>query len=175
PRFVRSLLFMVRPTPRATLFPYTTLFRSMGLGYTTPPHRRAHLDRSRVTGSTEQLIEQLRGARFDADEAHTRSIFSFRLFQAIAHSSLELDLEIFTAHRQGNRDPAILIGLQQSGREQADPRMRQIDRLPVQHSLVGKLYLCPQRHDLARTRATLVDRRTLLLRASQRFEQLRCH
>src|SRR5690606_30830019 len=81
---------------------------TMGLGYTTPPHRRAHLDRSRVTGSTEQLIEQLRGARFDADEAHTRSIFSFRLFQAIAHSSLELDLEIFAAHRQGNRDPAIL-------------------------------------------------------------------
>src|SRR2546422_1526888 len=46
---------MIRRPPRSTLFPYTTLFRSRTIGYSTPIVNRAGADfgivTSRVTGS----------------------------------------------------------------------------------------------------------------------------
>src|SRR5437588_7814709 len=54
------LLFflMVRPPPRSTLFPYTTLFRSMPLGPWREPHTRlVTFDQSRLDRSEEHTSE----------------------------------------------------------------------------------------------------------------------
>src|SRR5436190_12795785 len=40
--------FMVRPPPRSTLFPYTTLFRSRARSRDTPPYALQSRDRRRI-------------------------------------------------------------------------------------------------------------------------------
>src|SRR5437773_6521306 len=57
---------MIRPPPRSTLFPYTTLFRSRGRHFGRPPHR---LDR-RLRGGRADLLE--RGGIAVRDRKSTR-------------------------------------------------------------------------------------------------------
>src|SRR5947208_7943033 len=49
---------MIRPPPRSTLFPYTTLFRSLLLGHTKPPLRSLELIATleRLSGEFPRLV-----------------------------------------------------------------------------------------------------------------------
>src|SRR5436305_11648629 len=48
---------MIRRPPRSTLFPYTTLFRSLGIVLDHVPGRRAPIDRSHPWRSEEHTSE----------------------------------------------------------------------------------------------------------------------
>src|SRR5256886_12473788 len=57
---------MIRPPPRSTLFPYTTLFRSRGRGHPAPgsPEKTATAPAHRPrAGAVPRGLEQARGAR----------------------------------------------------------------------------------------------------------------
>src|SRR5206468_8222286 len=69
-----TLIYMIRRLPSATLFPYTTLFRSLGLAAEPPEHRRV-----RVAAIIELLdrgpnlrLEPWADARLAVDDAQVR-------------------------------------------------------------------------------------------------------
>src|SRR5690349_24182356 len=78
---------MLRPPPRSTLFPYTTLFRSVRSGW--HPHRAdGAADRGRQAGAVvyraasaltaTRLLPELRRTRFLRSEEHTSELQSRR-------------------------------------------------------------------------------------------------
>src|SRR5690606_41600386 len=82
-RCVSFFLCMPRP-PRSTLFPYTTLFRSVRSGVLFRTHRRAPLDRVQGVNLTRPMIARLFGlaklevvgAGLDRSEEHTSELQS---------------------------------------------------------------------------------------------------
>src|SRR5258707_6489198 len=56
---------MIRRPPRSTLFPYTTLFRSMD-GFTLAPHKHTYLKGNTMTWSAKQYTT------FEQDRKSTR-------------------------------------------------------------------------------------------------------
>src|SRR5438046_6440184 len=65
---------MTRRSPRSTLFPYTTLFRSQGAGRLAAPARRAQGDVSR--GRHRRCRRRAAAARGSRSEEHTSELQS---------------------------------------------------------------------------------------------------
>src|SRR2546427_6569806 len=67
---------MIRRPPRSTLFPYTTLFRSLGL--VIEPGRRGEDDRAGLRGEREvaEMHERQRRLPGDRSEEHTSELQS---------------------------------------------------------------------------------------------------
>src|SRR5256885_11640648 len=66
---------MIRRPPRSTLFPYTTLFRSLGtagLFVVVPKGFLPSEDNSQISGTTETV----QGTSFDRSEEHTSELQS---------------------------------------------------------------------------------------------------
>src|SRR5438874_5168815 len=73
---------MIRPSPRSTLFPYTTLFRSSSGGLRSPrrcrPARRARPPRPPAPGSCPRRRALRRRLRVGRSEEHTSELQSRR-------------------------------------------------------------------------------------------------
>src|SRR5690348_17756719 len=65
---------MIRRPPRSTLFPYTTLFRSVPLG--TRAHRQHLAKRHAVVGAAAQLRDVAGDEVLDRSEEHTSELQS---------------------------------------------------------------------------------------------------
>src|SRR2546428_6886365 len=64
---------MIRRPPRSTLFPYTTLFRSVILGNTAPKHRTSNLRKARPALSFASSLRQVRGEGKDRKSTRLNS------------------------------------------------------------------------------------------------------
>src|SRR5207249_9660140 len=91
PYFRLLFFFLIRPPPRSTLFPYTTLFRSH------PPERRAHLD---ALHGALHLLERL--AR-DRDALGERRLFSLdRKSTRLNSSHVSISYAVFCLKKKKN-------------------------------------------------------------------------
>src|SRR3712207_9307870 len=75
-KYIMNLFFlMLRRPPRSTLFPYTTLFRSLDLLGTHRPHPRLRRDRRRTVDGQERLVAA-QVTRRPRSEEHTSELQS---------------------------------------------------------------------------------------------------
>src|SRR5438874_3976500 len=94
---------MIRPPPRSTLFPYTTLFRSRWLArgpLENVPHRRAllhlHRERPRRLGSRadQRALARRQGAGAGKDRKSTR----------LNSSHVEISYAVFCLKKKKNKE-----------------------------------------------------------------------